>query len=59
MTTKDVQVLKNELLELAVELKRFKGDILAARVTQLEQTIRRPASRSRTRARAMPALSRV
>ncbi len=57
MTMKDVQALKKELLELAVELKGFKGEILAARVTQLEQTIHRPASRSCARARAMPALS--
>ena len=57
MTMKDVQALKKELLELAVELKGFKGEILAARVTQLEQTIHRPASRSRAIARAMPALS--
>ncbi len=56
MTMKDVQALKKELLELAVELKGFKGEILAARVTQLEQTIHRPVSRSRSRARAMPAL---
>lgn len=47
MAIKDVQALKKELLELAVELKGFKGEILAARVTQLEQTIHRPASISR------------
>jgi len=57
MTMKDVRALKNKLLELDVELKRFKGEILAARVEQLEQTIHRPASRSRARKRAIPALS--
>jgi hypothetical protein len=38
---KDVQALKKELLELDAELKRFKGEILAARIKQLEQTIHR------------------
>ena len=53
MTMKDVQALKKELLELDVELKRFKGEILSARIKQLEQTIHRPTSRSRARKRAM------
>ena len=57
MTIKDVQALKKELLELDVELKRFKGEILAARIKQLERTIRRPASRSRGGKRAMLAQS--
>jgi len=57
MTIKDVQALKKDLLELDVELKRFKGEILAARIKQIEQTIRRPASRSRAGKRAMLAHS--
>ena len=55
MTMKDVQALKKELLELDVELTRFKGEILAARIKQLEQTIHRPASRLRASKRAIPA----
>ncbi len=57
MTMKDVQALKKELLELDVELTRFKGEILAARIKQLELTIHRPAIRSRARKRAMLAQS--
>ena len=44
---KDVQALKKELLELDAELKRFRGEILAARVRQLKQTTHRPMSRPR------------
>jgi len=57
MTIIEVQALKKELLELNAELKRFKGEILAARVEQIEQTIHRPATRSRARKRAMAAQS--
>ncbi len=57
MTTKQVQALKKELLELDVELKSFKGEILAGRIKQLEQEIRRPAGRSPARTQPVPALS--
>ena len=55
MTMKDVQAFKKELLELDAELKRFKGEILAARIEQLKQTIRKPTSRLRASKCAMPA----
>ena len=42
---KDVQVLKKELLELDVELKRFKQEFLATRVNELEQIVHAPARR--------------
>jgi hypothetical protein len=57
MTIKDVQALKKELLELDAELKRFKGEILAARMKQLEQKIHRPTSRSLASKSAMLAQS--
>lgn len=56
MTMKDVQALKKELLELDVELRRFKGEILTERIKQLEQKIRRPAGRSRARTHPVLAL---
>ncbi len=42
---KDVQVLKKELLELDVELKRFKQELLATRANELEQIVHAPARR--------------
>jgi len=40
---KDVQVLKKELLELDVELKRFKQELLTTRLNELEQIVHAPA----------------
>ena len=39
---KDVQVLKKELLELDVELRRFKQELLAARVNEFERVVHPP-----------------
>ena len=39
---KDVQVLKKELLELDVELKRFKQELLTTRVGELERIVHAP-----------------
>ncbi|MHC4628157.1 MAG: hypothetical protein ACYTDV_14355 [Planctomycetota bacterium] len=39
MTMRDVQALRKELLELDADLRRFKSEILAARIKQFEQTI--------------------
>ena len=42
---KDVLVLKKELLELDVELKRFKQGLLTARINELEAILHAPAKR--------------
>ena len=42
---KDVQVLKKELLELDVQLKRFKQELLTTRVGELERIVRAPTGR--------------
>jgi hypothetical protein len=42
---KDVQVLKKELLELDVELKRFKQELLTTRVNEFERIAHAPARR--------------
>ena len=39
---KDIQVLKEELLELDVELKRFKQELLTTRVSELERIVHAP-----------------
>jgi hypothetical protein len=51
---KDVQVLKKELLELDVELKRFKEELLTTRFEQLEQIVHAPVGRAHLR---MPEIS--
>jgi hypothetical protein len=45
MTMDEVQAVKNELRQLNVELKRFKEELLAARVKELEQVAHVPARR--------------
>jgi len=42
---KDVQVLKKELLELDVELKRFKQELLTKRVNEFERIVHAPTGR--------------
>ncbi|KPK38441.1 MAG: hypothetical protein AMJ65_12905 [Phycisphaerae bacterium SG8_4] len=57
MTMKDVQAFRKELLELDVELKRFKREILAGRIEQLERAIHRPTPRSHASTHALLAQS--
>ena len=57
MTVNEVQAVKKELLDLDMELKELKGEILADRVIQLERRIGKPAVRPRPRTRAISALS--
>jgi hypothetical protein len=42
---KDAQVLKKELLELDVELRRLKRELLTARVNELERIVHAPTRR--------------
>jgi len=46
MKKQEVQAVKRQLQQLNVELRRFKKDLLTARVEELERTGRRPAFRS-------------
>lgn len=46
---RDVQVLKRELLELDVELKRFKEELLTTRAEELERIFRAPAGKPHLR----------
>ena len=50
----EVQALKNELEQLSVEVKRFKEELLTARIEELEQIVHAPARRSHLR---MPEIS--
>ena len=39
MKTEELQAVKNELQQLSVEVKRFKEELLTARVEELEQIV--------------------
>ena len=43
MTMEEFQALKNELEQLNVELKRFKEELLTARIEELRRIVRAPA----------------
>ncbi len=46
MKEQEVQAVKRQLLQLNAELRRFKRELLVARVEEIEQTLREPAVRS-------------
>ncbi len=54
MTMEEFQAAKNELEQLNVELKRFKEELLTARIKELEQIVHAPARRLHLR---MPQIS--
>ncbi len=45
MKLKEARAVKEQLQQLDVELRRFKAELLTARVAEIEQVIRRPAGR--------------
>jgi hypothetical protein len=45
MTMNEVQAVKNELEQLNVELKRFKEELLTARIEELKRIVHAPAKR--------------
>jgi hypothetical protein len=46
MKLKEAQTVKKQLQQLDVELRRFKAELLTARVAEIEKAIRRPAGRT-------------
>jgi len=46
MKKQEVQAVKLQLQQLNVELRRFKRELLTARVEEIEQALPRPAVRS-------------
>ncbi len=45
MKVKETKAVKKQLQQLDVELRRFKAELLSARVAEIEQVIRMPAGR--------------